>query len=61
MHSHRLRITLANRILALFSKKYILIFFRAAKTYLTNIIQLAIFAYKLFRLNTYKVRFLGFL
>lgn len=60
MHSHRLRITLANRILALFLKIYSYIF-RAAKTYLTNIIQLAIFAYKLFRLNTYKVRFLGFL
>ena len=53
MHSHRLRITLANRILALFSKNIFLYFFALQKTYLTNIIQLAIFAYKLFRLNTY--------
>ena len=61
MHPHRLRITLANRIFALFSKNIFLYFFALQKTYLTNIIQLAIFAFKLFRLNTYKVRFLGFL
>ena len=51
MHSHRLRITLANRIFALFSKNIFLYFFALQKTYLTNIIQLAIFAFKLFRLN----------
>lgn len=46
MHSHRLRITLANRIFALFSKNIFLYFFALQKTYLTNIIQLAIFAFK---------------
>lgn len=36
MHSHRLRITLANRIFALFSKNIFLYFFALQKTYIAQ-------------------------